>query len=109
MLGHISARINGFTDLCITKADVLAEFSHVQLCSSYREQSSDFLNLHSLDAVTPRYEKYHSWQDDLSDVSEYSNLPEALQEYLQVIESHLKVPVKMVSTGPERSQILLRE
>jgi len=109
VLGRVSARINGFTDLCITKADVLAEFSEVRLCSSYKEQPSGFLNLHSLEKITPRYEKYHGWQDDLSGVSEFSNLPEALQEYLQVIESHLNVPVKMVSTGPERSQILLRD
>jgi len=106
VLGDFSARINGFTDICITKADVLSQFREIPMCTGYEDQSTDFLNLHALDEVTPHYASFEGWDDDISGCESMSEFPEALLIYLDALESSLGAPIRIVSTGPERSQIV---
>lgn len=107
-LGHYSARLNGFTDICITKADVLQSFDSIRLAESYRESTS-FLNTHRLNTETPEYTAYPGWNEDISAIDSFADLPEELHSYLSALESLLNSPIRMISTGPERSQILFRD
>lgn len=108
VLGNFSARINGFTDICITKADVLSHFRHIQLCTQYDNQATGFLNMHALDKVKPHYETFEGWDDNIAECTSVAELPEALLKYLNSLEAILEAPIRMVSTGPERSQIVLK-
>lgn len=107
-LARYSTRMNGFTDLCITKADVLRGFQEIKLATEYRHNHT-FLNTHHLDRVTPLYKSYRAWEDDITRAQDFEALPGSLKHYLNDLESLLGTPVKLISTGPERSQILFRE
>ncbi|HKJ69611.1 MAG TPA: adenylosuccinate synthetase, partial [bacterium] len=108
VLGRFAARVNGFTDICITKADVLSEFDEIKLCTGYQEHQTSFLNLHALESAYPVYESFPGWTDDISAYDSYRDLPGSLREYLDQLQSHLQAPIRMISTGPERSQIIVR-
>ncbi len=108
ILGRFATRVNGFTEICITKADVLSEFENIKLCTGYQNQQASFLNLHTLKSAQPIYESFPGWTDDISVYDSFSDLPDTLQAYLDVLQSHLQAPIQMISTGPERSQIIAR-
>jgi len=109
VLGKYSSRLNGFTDICITKADVLSAFSDIRVCTGYSNTSDKFLNSHALQSVIPEYRSLPSWDEDISQYNDFSELPDQLKNYLRILETELEAPVKLISTGPERSQILVRE
>ena len=58
--------------------------------------------------MQPVYETLPGWQDDLTSITQAGQLPQALQHYIQFIENELKVPVKIVSVGPNRLQTMWR-
>jgi adenylosuccinate synthase len=57
----------------------------------------------------PVYEELKGWEADISQVKSFENLPEEAQSYIRRIESLIKVPVSMISVGPERSQIIIMD
>jgi len=104
--------LNGVTQLVITKVDVLDRFEEVQVATQYRydgviTQELPY-DLCSFD-IKPMYMSIKGWNTSLDGVDEYKKLPEAVQLYVKTIEDYLKTPVAMVSTGPERKKLLLRE
>ena len=107
VLAEYSASINGFTDICITKADVLSEFGEIPVATAYQNQA-DFLNVHTLKSAKPEYEVLPGWQTDITRIKKFEDFPAPFLEYLNLLESILKTPVSMVSIGPERSQLVIR-
>ncbi|MCF7803721.1 MAG: adenylosuccinate synthase [Candidatus Marinimicrobia bacterium] len=108
VLGKYSADINGFTDICITKADVLESFAEIPVAESY-EQESSYLNVQKLEDAIPHYSTYAGWNSDISAANSFAEFPESLRHYLQSIENLMGTPISMVSTGPERSQLVQNE
>lgn len=109
VLGNYTARINGFTDICITKADVLDTFDEVKVCETYENHDSQFINMHELEKFNPVYASYPGWSEDIQPISEFNKLPDELISYLTALEGYLNAPIKILSTGPERSQIIIRD
>jgi len=107
VLAKYSADLNGFTDICITKADVLSEFDEIPVAENY-ETNDPFLNVQKLDKVNPAYTYYPGWKTDLTGITDPNDFPETFQRYLMVIERISGAPVSMVSVGPERNQIVKR-
>jgi adenylosuccinate synthase len=101
-----SIMLNGVTELHLMKADVLDDFAEIQVCTHYRTpdgQDTDLLPDHeALQSLTPVYTALPGWQTDLQNISEVENLPVELQSYLQFLERHLEVPIRIVSVGPDR-------
>lgn len=104
--------LNGVTQLAITKIDVLNGFDTIQAATAYEtdgllteELPYDICGLD----VRPAYETHRGWKQSLEGVSGYASMPPAAREYLEALEAHLQVPVTMVSTGPERSKLILKE
>ena len=97
--------INGVTELAMMKADVLCGMDRVKLCNSYRVNGivTDRVPYDLSTGVEPVYETMPGW----GDIS--SELPPALNAYVEHIERAVGVPVRIVSTGPDRAQTLLRE
>lgn len=107
-----AVRINGITHLCITKLDVLDAFEELKLCNAYRiggEQVRDFpTQIAAIEQIEPIYETHRGWCKPTSSARAWSELPPEAIAYISRIEAYLKVPVALVSVGPERTATFAR-
>jgi adenylosuccinate synthase len=107
-----AAMVNGFTELALTKLDVLTGFDEIPVATSYRYHGRvlhDFPTVcEILQECEPVYEKLPGWQEPLSDCREFSELPRAAQQYVRLIEDELGIPITMISVGPSDEQNLWR-
>jgi adenylosuccinate synthase len=107
-----SIMINGVTQLFMMKADVLNGFETIKICTQYKLKDgskSDQLFLNgSADETEPVYVKMKGWNCSLHDVTTYEDFPDALKSYVAFLEDELRVPIKMVSVGPDRKQTILK-
>ncbi len=108
-----TSMINGFTDLAITKLDVLTGHETLQAATHYRydgKETNRFpAEVQTLERVEPVYETLAGWQEDIIGVDRFEDLPEAARTYLQFIAKTLNVDISMISTGPKRSQTIVRK
>jgi adenylosuccinate synthase len=105
-----AARVNGLTELFVTKLDVLSGFRTLRLCTAYRadgETFEDFPPHQSLfHRAEPVYEEIEGWDDELSDARSVADLPAAALAYLDRMAELVGVPIGVVSVGPGREQSL---
>ncbi len=105
-----AARLNGLTELFVTKLDVLSGFETVKVCTAYRadgETYEDFPPHQSLfHKAEPVYEELEGWDADLGDVRTFYALPAAARKYLERLQELVGVPIGVVSVGPGREQSL---
>jgi adenylosuccinate synthase len=104
--------VNGVTQLCMTKSDVLSFFPVVKACTHYEFQGKkiDYLPYDiDGDVVKPVYTEMPGWQADLTRMQSLDELPAELNNYIRFLEQELKVPVIFLSLGPDRDQTLIRE
>lgn len=104
--------LNGVTQLVVTKIDVLNTFAHIRAATHYhiegqRTQKMPFDLCQT--AVEPVWTDFAGWQQSLEQVTQYEDFPAEARAYLAAIEQELGVPITMVSTGPERHRLVLRE
>ncbi len=108
-----SCEINSVNELCMTKADVLNNLSEIKVCKSYNSRKYEDVNfsesdiLESLDLKENDFEVFPSW-GEIKDLSKFENLPNNLKKYIIYIEDYLKIPIKIISLGPERNQTIVR-
>lgn len=105
-----SIMINGITKLFMTKADVLSGFKTIKICTSYKVDGKECLEIpFSNDAVIePVYIEMTGWVEDISGIKEFNKLPEALKKFIEFIETMTGVAVTMVSVGPDREDTIFR-
>jgi len=106
-----SVMINGATRLIMTKVDVLSVFEQFKVCIDYEYDGSktEFLpTSYYPEKLQPVYADFEGWQCDLRPFSNYGQLPKQLLKYVHFIEDSVKVPIVIVSTGPDRTQTLHR-
>jgi adenylosuccinate synthase len=106
-----AARINGMTALAITKLDVLSGFETIKVASRYRgrdEAIFDDFPYHQsiLHHATGEYEELPGWSEDIGEARTRSDLPQAAQDYLDLIAERTGVPIACVGVGPGREQII---
>jgi adenylosuccinate synthase len=102
-----AVRLNGVTDLIITKADVLSVLDEIKVCTSYHMPEGNTEDVpFDLDHADPIYATHRGWQQDITALRSQGELPQELQGYLQMMEQQLGVPVTYLSLGPDREQIL---
>lgn len=104
--------LNGVTQLVVTKVDVLNNFDSIRVATAYRydDATSRQLPFDINDyEIEPLYQTFGGWQQSLDDITDYDDLPAATRTYLEALEDYLDIPVTMVSTGPERSKLILKE
>ena len=101
--------INGVTEICMTKIDVMNTFKHVKAATHYMSEGKKTIDLpFALEGVTPVLKQYKGWGTDLDHAKTYEQLPEAAKAYIEAIENYLGIPVRFVSTGPEREKLIVR-
>ena len=106
-----AVRVNGVTQLMMMKGDVLSGFDKLKVCTAYNYKGETIEHLpFNIEAenVTPIYTELSGWQADLTKMTEASQLPKALNEYISFLEKELEVPIKIVSVGPDRTQTIHR-
>jgi adenylosuccinate synthase len=106
-----AARINGLTEMAITKLDILSGLETICLCIAYRQPDKIITDLPfgpaELNIYEPVYEQLPGWSEDISAVRIWEELPAAARIYLDRIASLAGVPVRLVSVGPEREQLII--
>lgn len=107
-----SIMINGVTQLFMMKADVLNIFYEIKVCTHYELPDGSLVDRLSYELndgnVKPIYKTLPGWHTSLAGVTSYEKFPGALKEYVAYIEEELKVPIKLVSVGPDRKQTIMR-
>jgi adenylosuccinate synthase len=105
-----ATRVNGLSDLAVTKLDVLDTLEKVAICTGYEIDSEiheDFPgDLLALEKVVPRYEWLDGWQTSTADARALDELPKQARAYLDRIESLVEAPITYVSVGTRREQII---
>ena len=106
-----TARLNGFTELAVTKLDVLAGLPEIQVCTAYTidgKTTTRFpTDLRTLERAEPVYETLPGFDGDLGDARSLDDLPDTARDYLGFVAERTGVPVKVVSTGPKREETLV--
>lgn len=102
--------LNGVTELIVTKADVLTGFDTIKICTHYKIHGKDFnFSPYEInEPIEPIYKEFKGWKSDISKIDSIEQLPQELKDYLKYIEDEVKVPIKVVSVGPDRKQTILR-
>ena len=110
VLLRYAIRINGISELTVTKMDILSGLETIKLCTAYRRDGKTLSELPfgpaDLSPFEPVYEEFAGWKQDLGAVRRWSELPPAAQAYLDRIASLAGVPIRLVSVGPERAQVV---
>jgi adenylosuccinate synthase len=105
-----AARVNGLTGLAVTKLDVLDEFEEIPVCTAYRldgeacEQMP--AEVEALGRVEPKYEVLRGWNRPTGGARKLADLPPEARAYLDRLEELSGVPVRYVSVGTRRDQII---
>jgi len=107
---RFSAQVNGLTDLVITKLDVLDGLKTIKLCLGYilngKKVSYVDCDSHLLKKVKPIYKTIPGWQQPTRDIKKFKDLPKQAKDYLKEIEKNIKIPISIISVGPERNQTI---
>lgn len=113
VLLNYSSRINGLTELIITKMDILTGLEKINYCSAYSRDKELIHDLafgpSDLNGYEPIYEQVGGWEEDLTTVRKWKDMPSAARQYIQAISDHTHIPVRMVCVGPEREQVVFVE
>ncbi len=103
--------LNGVTQLFITKVDVLNNFDTINVCVGYQlEDGTETKELpYDLcdETVVPIYKSFKGWKQEVNATS-FEDFPTELKEYLSFIEDQVKVPITLVSVGPDRTETILK-
>lgn len=112
VIGAYTARVNGLTELALTKLDVLDEMDRISVCTRYfmdgRQQRNFPASPKRLAGAAPFYMLFDGWKTDTSKAKTFADLPRNAQEYISFIEQTLRLPVTYVSNGPKRDEVIVR-
>ncbi|TPN84805.1 adenylosuccinate synthase [Aquimarina algicola] len=106
-----AVHVNGVTKLMMMKGDVLSGFDTLKVCTAYKYKGETITHLpYNIEAenVTPIYTEVKGWSEDLTQMTEASQLPKELNDYIAFLEKELETPITIVSVGPDRKQTIHR-
>jgi adenylosuccinate synthase len=105
-----ASRVNGLTDLAVTKLDVLDTLEKVAICTGYRVDGEVFTefpgDIAALERLEPQYEWYEGWRQNTADARRLDALPSAARRYLDRIHELVETSITYVSVGTRRDQII---
>jgi adenylosuccinate synthase len=107
---RFACMINGVTKLVMTKADILDGLDELKVCTGYNINGEEHqivpFQMSRL-KIEPVYKSFPGWKQDISNLGSFSNIPGQMRTYIDYLDDYLKVPVKYISNGPGREQILV--
>ncbi|MGB3185732.1 MAG: adenylosuccinate synthase [Ornithinimicrobium sp.] len=112
VVGRYAQRINGVTDFVITKLDILTGLQTIPICVAYDVfgvRHNDMpVNQSDFHHAVPVYEEMPGWTEDISGCREFSDLPQAAQDYLLRLEELIGARISAIGVGPARDQTIRR-
>ncbi|MBC7886767.1 MAG: adenylosuccinate synthase [Ferruginibacter sp.] len=107
---QFACMINGVTQIIMTKTDILDSLPELKVCNGYRvngeEKNYVPFQINRL-PIDPVYKSFKGWETDITAIEKYDELPVNMKSYIDYINQFLQVPVKFISNGPGRDQIVL--
>lgn len=106
-----ACQVNGVTQLIMMKGDVLSGFKSLKVCTAYNYKGKVIKHFpFNIEAenVTPIYTEFKGWTADLTKMTEVSQFPKELNDYIDFLEKELELPITIVSVGPDRTQTINR-
>jgi len=107
-----AARLSGPTEIALTKLDVLSGLFELKLCIGYRYKGKVYeyppQEENALEHVEPLYETMPGWDEDITGLTAWEDLPLAAREYVSRIEQALGTRCSLLSVGPDRRQTIIR-
>ncbi len=108
-----AVRINGLTDIAITKIDILSGYDKIPVCVGYEMNGKqiDYVpaSLKAYGECKPIWKVFDGWKEDISTVRSYEELPENCRKYVEFIEKYTGTSVSLVSVSPEREGNIIRK
>ena len=105
-----SCMINGITELHMMKLDVLTYFDTLRIATHYivdgKRTDTIPYDLENVSEII--YEEFEGFQSDLESINNYDELSKKCTKYIDFIENYIKIPIKLVSVGPDRTQTIVR-
>ncbi|MBQ7522200.1 MAG: adenylosuccinate synthetase, partial [Clostridia bacterium] len=104
-------RVQGATQVAFTVLDVLGYLDEIPVCVAYEldgEKIDYFPSTTKLKRAKPVLEVLKGWKCDISGITKYEDLPENCRKYIEFAEKHIGVPIKIVSNGAKRENIIYR-
>jgi len=104
-------RVQGATQVAFTVLDVLGYLDEIPVCVGYEvdgEVTRDFPTTNKLNRAKPVLKVLPGWKQDIRGITKYEDLPENCKKYIEFVEKELEVPIKIVSNGPGRNEIIYR-
>lgn len=106
-----SINVNGVTELIMMKGDVLSGLEKLKICTKYRYKNEILEHLpFTIDdsSLEPIYEEIEGWNEDITQIDNYHDLPDNFKKYVTFLEKNLELEIKIVSVGPNRKQTIIR-
>ena len=104
-------RVQGTTQVAFTVLDVLGYLKEIPVCVGYEVDGKvirDFPTTNKLESAKPVLKVLPGWNSDIRGIKKYEDLPENCRKYIEFVEQELEVPIKIVSNGPSRDDIIMR-
>ncbi len=109
---RFAAAIGGFTEIALTKLDVLDELKEIKICTSYTLNGKKVSYFDGgsvfLTEIKPVYKTLNGWHEKTRGITKYEDLPITAKRYIEEIEKQIGVTVRYISTGPDRKDIIVR-
>ena len=107
---QFACMINGVTQIIMTKSDILDNLDELKVCNSYivngEEKNYVPFQMNKVN-IEPVYKSFEGWKTDITAMTDYNQLPQQMKNYIEYLNGFLKVPVKYISNGPGRDQIVV--
>lgn len=107
-----ATRINGLTDICLTKLDVLSGYETIPVCVAYEVDGVRTeempLDQAGFEAAVPVYEELPGWSEDISQCRSFEELPQAAQDYITRLEELSRCRIQSIGVGPGREATIVR-
>jgi adenylosuccinate synthase len=104
-------KVQGATEVELSLLDVLGYLDEIPICVKYEldgEQVDDFPVSAKIDRATPVVKKMPGWKTDIKSIRNYTDLPDNAKNYIETIEELIDVPIKWISVGPRREEMIQR-
>jgi adenylosuccinate synthase len=106
--------VNGVSSIILTKLDCLSGVDVLKVCVGYASKGgaarkSFPAHIDEVALASPVYEELPGWQEEIQGATDEKQLPAAARQYIDRLEELLKVKVALISTGPDRNDIIVRQ
>ena len=113
VIARYATRVNGLTDIALTKLDVLSEFDTIKVCVAYDCDGVRYTSVPehaaAFASAVPVYEELPGWKCDITGCRTFDELPQAARDYVAYIEKLAGCKISFVAVGPDREQTIVRD